>query len=126
MLKVEGIDWTASYDWDLGGLGAWDAGIVGTYYLHQLSQTFPSDPILDQFHTALQPVGGIAQNGVVGSGPRMRYRARLGWSNGPWSATGCNGRPCKSSPTSQHATLARNASNACMSMPVARPMLASR
>jgi hypothetical protein len=24
----------------------------------------------------------------VGTLPRMRYRARLGWSNGPWSVTG--------------------------------------
>ncbi len=32
-------------------------------------------------------VGGIAQNGVE-SLPRMNYRARLGWSNGPWSLTG--------------------------------------
>ena len=87
-LKVEGIDWTASYDWDMGNLGAFNTGIVGTYYLHQFSQTFPTDPILDQFHTTLQPVGNIAQNGVVSSAPRMRYRARLGWSNGAWSVTG--------------------------------------
>jgi hypothetical protein len=87
-LKIQGIDYTASYDWDLGDLGAWNAGIVGTYYLHQDTQTFPTDPILDQFHTTLQAVGGIAQNGVLSSAPRMRYRARLGWTNGPWSVTG--------------------------------------
>ena len=87
-LKVEGVDWTASYDFDAGDYGAFNAGIVGTYYLHQFSQTFPTDPILDQFHTTLQPVAGVAQNGVVGTGPRMRYRARLGWSDGPWSITG--------------------------------------
>jgi hypothetical protein len=39
------------------------------------------------FHTNLGSVGGVAQNGVE-SLPRLRYRARLGWSNGPWSVTG--------------------------------------
>ena len=87
-LKVEGIDWTASYDYDAGDWGAWNVGIVGTYYLHQLSQTFPSDPIIDQFHSTLAAVGGIAQEGVVSGNPRMRYRARLGWSSGSWSVTG--------------------------------------
>jgi hypothetical protein len=86
-LKVEGIDWTASYNWDLGDFGAWNTGIVGTYYLHQTSQSFPGDPILDQFHTTLASVGGIAQAGVTAT-PRMRYRARLGWSDGAWSVTG--------------------------------------
>jgi hypothetical protein len=37
-------------------------------------------------------VGNIPQNGVTGIAGigtnRMRYRARLGWSNGPWSLTG--------------------------------------
>jgi len=86
-LKVEGIDFTASYDWDMGDYGAWNAGIVGTYYLHQFSQTFPTDNIQDSFHTTLSSVGGVAQIGVVGNS-RMRYRARLGWSDGPWSLTG--------------------------------------
>src|SRR4029077_10296268 len=37
-------------------------------------------------------VGGIPQNGVVGIAGigtnKLRYRARLRWSNGPWSLTG--------------------------------------
>jgi hypothetical protein len=86
-LKIDGIDWTASYDWDMGDLGAWNVGMVGTYYLHQYAQTFPTDQISDAFHTTLASVGGVAQKGVTGS-PRLRYRARLGWSNGPWSVTG--------------------------------------
>jgi hypothetical protein len=90
--KTEGIDWTVSYDWDMGDLGAWNAGVVGTYYLHQFIQTIPSDPILDAFHTTLNSVGNIPQEGVVsiaGIGTnKLRYRARLGWSNGPWSLTG--------------------------------------
>jgi hypothetical protein len=90
--KTEGIDWTVSYDWDMGDFGAWNAGVVGTYYLHQYIQTIPTDPILDAFHTTLNSVGNIPQEGVVsiaGIGTnKMRYRARLGWSNGPWSLTG--------------------------------------
>jgi iron complex outermembrane recepter protein len=86
-IKVQGIDWNASYDWDMGDLGAWNAGITGTYYLHRFSQTLNGGPITDLFHQKIQGAGGIAQNGVE-TLPRMIYRARLGWSNGPWSATG--------------------------------------
>ncbi len=90
--KTEGIDWNASYDFDTGDFGAWNTGITGTYYLHQFVQTTPADSIDDQFHTTLSSVGNIPQNGVVGIAGigtnRMRYRARLGWSNGPWSVTG--------------------------------------
>jgi len=93
LIKVQGIDWNVSYDWDLADFGAWNVGVVGTYYLHQYSANFfsPTDPeaaaIQDVFHTTLSPVGGVAQTGVE-SLPRMRYRARLGWSNGPWTITG--------------------------------------
>jgi hypothetical protein len=90
--KTEGIDFTASYDWDWGDLGAWNTGVVGTYYLHQFIQTLPTDTIQDAFHTTLLSENGIPQQGVVsiaGIGTnKMRYRARLGWSNGPWSLTG--------------------------------------
>ncbi|MEA2824922.1 MAG: iron complex outerrane recepter protein [Alphaproteobacteria bacterium] len=93
-IAVSGIDFTASYDLDLGDLGAWNAGVTGTYYLHQNGAnnsgelTNPAAAIVqDLFHTNLGSVGGVAQNGVE-SLPRLRYRARLGWSNGPWSVTG--------------------------------------
>jgi iron complex outermembrane receptor protein len=85
--KTDGIDWSASYDFDTGDFGAWNIGMVGTYYLHQTSQATPSDPITDMFHTTLASVGNVAQIGVE-SLPRMHYRARLGWSNGPFSVTG--------------------------------------
>jgi iron complex outermembrane receptor protein len=84
--KVQGVDWQASYDWDWGDLGAWNTGIVGTYYLHRIQQT-PGSPAVDVFHENLQPLGGLSQNGVE-TGPRMHYRARLGWSDGQWSVTG--------------------------------------
>lgn len=58
-----------------------------TYYLHQKTQTLPGEPILDQFHTTLPSLGGLAQASVTQTS-RLRYRARLGWSNGPWSVTG--------------------------------------
>jgi hypothetical protein len=85
--RLDGIDWTASYDWDMGALGAWNVGMVGTYYMHNKTQAGPGEPVFDAFHTTLASVGGVAQIGVE-SLPRVHYRARLGWSNGPWSVTG--------------------------------------
>src|SRR6185437_5165645 len=43
--------------------------------------------VIDQFHQNIQGAGGIPQSGVE-TLPRMIYRARLGWSNGPYSVTG--------------------------------------
>ena len=86
-LHVQGIDFSASYDLDLGDLGAWNTGVTGTYYLHRYVQTITGGPILDAFKQNIQPAGGILQNGVE-TGPRMLYRARLGWSDGPFSVTG--------------------------------------
>ncbi len=86
-LRVEGVDWNASYDFDLGDYGAWNAGITGTYYLHRFQQTVSGSPVIDLFHQDIQSAGGIPQNGVE-TLPRLIYRARLGWSNGPFSVTG--------------------------------------
>ena len=86
-LKVEGVDWTASFDWDWGDLGAWNTGITGTYYLHRYFKQQPGDVLGDAYHQDLAANGGLPQNGVE-TLPRMRYRARLGWSNGAWSVTG--------------------------------------
>jgi iron complex outermembrane receptor protein len=85
-MKLQGIDFTASYDIDLGDLGAWNAGITGTYYLNQKSQTVEGTPVIDSFHQDLS-AGPIQMNGVE-TLPRLRYRARLGWTNGAWSITG--------------------------------------
>jgi outer membrane receptor protein involved in Fe transport len=92
--KLTGIDFNASYDFDTGDLGAWNVGITGTYYLHRYTANNTSDALnpaaavpTDDFHTTLGTLGGVAQNGVTGT-PQMRYRARLGWSSGPWSVTG--------------------------------------
>lgn len=86
-LHYEGIDWNASYDWDMGDVGAWNIGITGTYYLHQFVQNVTGGPITDYLHENIGAAGGIAQNGVETT-PRMVYRARLGWSDGPYSVTG--------------------------------------
>jgi len=86
--KTQGIDWTISYDWDLGDIGAWNAGMSGTYYLSQKAARVAGGNVTDVlYHTDLSSVGGIAQLGVE-SLPRFKYRARLGWSNGPYSVTG--------------------------------------
>ncbi|HEX5279760.1 MAG TPA: TonB-dependent receptor [Micropepsaceae bacterium] len=86
-VHVEGVDWNASYDFDAGDFGAWNTGITGTYYLHRFTQTVPGSAVVDLFHQNISGIGGIAQNGVE-TLPRMIYRARLGWSNGPYSVTG--------------------------------------
>jgi hypothetical protein len=86
-LKVQGIDWNVSYDTDLGEFGAWNAGITGTYYLHRYNATISGGTVTDLFHQNIQGANGVAQNGVE-TLPRMIYRARLGWSDGPWSVTG--------------------------------------
>jgi iron complex outermembrane receptor protein len=86
-IKVQGFDWNASYDVDLGEYGAWNTGITGTYYDHRYQATVSGGTTIDLFHQNIQSAGGIAQNGVE-TLPKLIYRARLGWSDGPWSVTG--------------------------------------
>jgi len=83
----DGVDFNASYDIDLGDLGAWNTGILGTFYLHQWQSLAPGVAPTDLLHQNLGSLAGVAQNGVE-TGPRMRYRARLGWSDGPFNVTG--------------------------------------
>lgn len=92
-IKQQGIDFSASYDFDAGDLGAWNTGIVGTYYLHQdtannPSAAVPNPAVVDAFHTDAGSLNNGADQAGVTEMPRMRYRARLGWSNGPLSVTG--------------------------------------
>jgi iron complex outermembrane recepter protein len=85
---VEGVDFNASYDLDLGDYGAWNTGITGTYYLHNFLQTVSGGAIVDLLHwTNAPPAGGIAQYGIETT-PRLVWRTRLGWSDGPYSVTG--------------------------------------
>ncbi|MDE2476971.1 MAG: TonB-dependent receptor, partial [Alphaproteobacteria bacterium] len=85
-IRVEGIDWNGSYNIDLGDLGAWNTGITGTYYLHRWSRIVSGGPIIDQLNQNLAAAAGVPQNGVE-TLPKMHYRARLGWSDGPFTAT---------------------------------------
>jgi outer membrane receptor protein involved in Fe transport len=75
---VEGLDLNASYDWDLGDLGAWNAGIGATYVFHDFLQLLNGGPVNDIYHDS--------QTGES-RGEKLRYRARLGWSDGPYSVT---------------------------------------
>jgi hypothetical protein len=88
--ELEGIDWTASYDWEWGDLGAFNVGITGTYYLSRAAVARPggtAEDAQDPLHTTIS-VSGIPDAVGVTNQPRMRYRARLGWANGTWSVTG--------------------------------------
>ena len=85
-IHVEGIDFNASYDWDMGDIGAWNVGVTGTYYLHWFNQSVAGGPITDNYHQNLNAIGGVAQDGVE-TLPRLNYRARVGWSEGPYTAT---------------------------------------
>jgi len=85
-IKLDGVDFQASYDWDWGDIGAFNVGVTGTYYLHQKQQTVDGAIIEDTFNTTNSP-GGVNEAQGVPNNPRLRYRARVGWSNGPWSLT---------------------------------------
>ncbi len=72
-LAYEGVDFSASYDIDLGNLGAWNTGVTGNYKLLQQTFFVPGTPVIDFFK---------GQD----SGGKLNYRARLGWAGGPDSA----------------------------------------
>jgi len=93
---MDGIDWNWSYDYDAGDLGAFNIGQTGTYYLHDWTANFNGAVPTDQFNQVLPKVAGLAQGWVDSNGithgvetlPRMHYRGRLGWSDGPFSVIG--------------------------------------
>ena len=86
-IHVTGVDFNGSYDYDAGDIGAYNIGITGTYYLHRWVQQSAGGAIFDAFHqNNLASVNGLPQQGIE-TLPRFIYRARLGWSDGPFSAT---------------------------------------
>jgi iron complex outermembrane recepter protein len=85
--KVEGIDFSMSYDWDMGNLGAFNIGDVMTYYLQDTTSNGPGSVPVDQFHSTINTIGTVSQVGVT-TLPRIHSRGRLGWSSGSWSVTG--------------------------------------
>jgi iron complex outermembrane recepter protein len=74
---VKGIDFSASYNWDMGDLGVWNTGVVGNYALDSQILTAPGTPVFDAYKG-------------IDSGGRLNYRARLGWMSpdSAWSVTG--------------------------------------
>src|ERR1051326_3913728 len=77
-LKVGGIDYQASYDFDLGDYGAFNLGTTGTYYLKNQSQILPGGPITDQID-----FNGVNNGTTL---PVWTMRSRLGWATDTYSA----------------------------------------
>jgi len=75
-VTVDGMDFGASYDKDFGDWGAWNVGITGTRFFSRKTIAVPGTDPRDDFN-----VDGQTQM------PRTRYRARLGWADGAYSAT---------------------------------------
>ena len=81
---VNGIDFSASYDWDMGAWGAWNTGVTGTYVLDNKSQGGPGQAVISIYKSPLSPTSS-----AVDDGGALKYRARLGWSNDSgWNVTG--------------------------------------
>jgi iron complex outermembrane receptor protein len=74
--KVNGFDFAASYDQEIGNLGSLRAGVTGTYFLHRESTAFPGAATTDTYNF----------NGQT-TDPRFRYRAELGWEYEGFSTT---------------------------------------
>ncbi|HEX5282014.1 MAG TPA: hypothetical protein VFW28_18180, partial [Micropepsaceae bacterium] len=78
-LKLNGIDYQASYDFDLGDYGAFNIGTTGTYYLANQTQTLPGGPITDAINFA-----GVYNGTTL---PVWTMRSRLGWASDAYSFT---------------------------------------
>ena len=75
---VEGLDFILSYDFDAGDFGAWNAGITGSYFFHDFLQLVDGGPVNNAYNDSAT---GESRS------ERLRYRARLGWADGPYSVT---------------------------------------
>jgi len=73
--STNGVDFSASYDYDAGDLGAWNTGVVGNYVIDNKSVTVEGQTPVSFYNSVI--------NGTRNSGGRLRYRARLGWAGGP-------------------------------------------
>ena len=78
-LKLNGIDYQASYDFDLGDYGAFNIGTTGTYYLEDQTQTLPGTPIQDAIN-----FNGVNNGTTI---PVWTMRSRLGWATSAYSIT---------------------------------------
>ena len=89
-IKIDGIDFSASYDWDWGDIGAFNVGIVGTYYLHRWEQSARHrGRIEDMFHTTLHARAGQRSarraNRCRASGTARAWAGRTGRGRSPAS-----------------------------------------
>lgn len=80
--STNGFEFSPSYVYDAGALGALNAGVTGYYVIDNKSVGGPGQPVISIFDTV--------QSGQRDSGGRMSYRARLGWasSDSAWNVTG--------------------------------------
>jgi hypothetical protein len=82
-LSTNGVDFSASYTYDAGDLGAWNTGITGNYIIDNYSVLTATSPVVSVYSTP--------SSGTTNSGGRLHYRARLGWAGGAndaWSIVG--------------------------------------
>lgn len=79
-LVDDGYDFAVRYDYDTGDLGVFSSGISGTYYRNEIISS-PAAPTIDNFHTDASAVD-LGVNVI----PRLKWRARLGWTDGTWNA----------------------------------------
>jgi outer membrane receptor protein involved in Fe transport len=88
-IKRDGIDFSLSYDWDMGNIGSFNLGATGTLDLHGYTNTLPGSSLsetTDLFHTNVGSDKALSRG--VATIPPLRYRGRLGWSDGAWNVTG--------------------------------------
>src|SRR5262249_27772295 len=48
-IRYQGADFAASYDWDMGDLGAWNTGVVGTYVINRQIEPGVNVPIVENY-----------------------------------------------------------------------------
>ena len=77
---VDGVDFGAHYDWDLGDWGSARVGADGTYYLRNRT--------VDSAGNATDPYIGFNTNAGLANATdsRLRARGQLGWTDGTWNA----------------------------------------
>jgi len=78
-VKLNGIDYQASYDFELGDYGAFNLGTTGTYYLENQTQILPGGPITDSIN-----FNGVNNGTTL---PVWTMRSRLGWATDAYSIT---------------------------------------
>ena len=75
--KNEGIDYTISYDWDMGDWGAFNVGHGGPIISHIFVVKIPgaagaAGEVEDFYHTNGSVLNGVEQNGILQGAPNSR------------------------------------------------------